>query len=301
MIRLSVIVPCLQRASFLPATIDSILSQDDPRVECIVIDGGSTDETISILQSYGKKIRWLSEPDRGQGDAIRKGWRLAVGDLLTWLNADDLWCSGTAATVIDFFDHHPHVDVLYGDCDKIDVAGRVRGPAHVRPWDFHYMLTACDYCITQPASFLRRSIVERVGGIDPNRLLIDIDLWLRIGLIGGNFYYRPGLLAYGRAYSEYDRLAIAQDLVVLIQNFFQRNDLPSEIRRLKRRSISNAYLRAVEYVRDSASRPRRWIFYYLIRSLLADPTNFNAVWQHIAPVFQRRFCSLLSFFTRNYL
>ncbi len=119
----SVVIPSKNRARFLKETIESILSQDYPNIECIVVDGGSSDDTVDILKSYGKKIRWYQEADRGAFDAINKGWRLSQGQILAWLNADDSWEKGAVSLVVEYFNSHPGVDVVYGACGGINVQG----------------------------------------------------------------------------------------------------------------------------------------------------------------------------------
>ena len=87
----TVVIPCLNRANYLVSTLESVLQQDYPQIECIVVDGGSTDGTVEILRQYGKRIKWVSEPDKGHADAINKGWWMSKGEILSWLNADDLY------------------------------------------------------------------------------------------------------------------------------------------------------------------------------------------------------------------
>jgi len=86
----SVVIPSLNRAEFLEATIESVLNQDYPHIECIVVDGGSRDGSLKILESYGERIKWISEPDEGHANAINKGWKMSKGDILSWLNVDDV-------------------------------------------------------------------------------------------------------------------------------------------------------------------------------------------------------------------
>ncbi|HEY3248887.1 MAG TPA: glycosyltransferase, partial [bacterium] len=97
---MSVVVPCLNRAGYLAQTIDSILAQDYPHLECVVVDGGSTDGTVDLLRSYGEAVRWVSEPDRGHADAINKGWQMSRGTILAWLNADDVYVAVDAVSQI---------------------------------------------------------------------------------------------------------------------------------------------------------------------------------------------------------
>src|SRR5450432_2410784 len=182
----SVVIPCINRAPFLRPTIDSALGQDYPQVECIVVDGGSTDGSLDILREYGDRIRWVSEPDRGHADAINKGWRLSRGEILAWLNADDLWIApGAVSAAMSHLEAHPETDVVFGECEAVDLEGRFLAMSYGRDWDLEHAVVHCDYCIPQPTSFMRRSILERVGWLDEAFVSKkDHELWLRIGLAG---------------------------------------------------------------------------------------------------------------------
>ncbi|HET9387319.1 MAG TPA: glycosyltransferase, partial [Gemmatimonadales bacterium] len=116
----SVVVPCKNDARYLTANLESILSQDYPHVECIVVDGGSSDATVDLLKQYGDRIRWVSEPDRGAFDAINRGWKLSTGDILAWLNADDLWEPGAVRAAVETFEKKRDVDVVYGTARVVD-------------------------------------------------------------------------------------------------------------------------------------------------------------------------------------
>jgi glycosyltransferase involved in cell wall biosynthesis len=246
----SVVIPCLNRAKFLVPTLESILRQDYPHIECIVIDGGSTDGTLDILRSYGRQIQWLSEPDAGPPDAINKGWRMCSGEILAWLNADDLWAPGAIREVVAQFEQHPKADVVYGDCGIIDGNGEHIKTVHVKDWDLRYAVKHCDHIIFQPASFLRRTILERVGWLYPN-LCHDHELWLRIGLAGEKFHRLPVILAYARDHLE--NLGLRSELVIplkldLTRNFFCNPDVPEDLRADRERAISNAHLRGIDYI-----------------------------------------------------
>ena len=193
----SVVVPNRNRAELLSQAIDSILTQDYPNLECIVVDAASTDGSIDVLKSYGDRIRWISEPDRGAFDAINKGWSMSRGEILAWLNSDDLWCAGAVSTVVPYFQEEPDADVIYGDCGAIDNEGRLVDIFQARQWNLEEAVFYCDHLINQAATFIRRRILEEVDYLYP-AWCHDHDLWLRIALAGGTFKSIPYRLADAR-------------------------------------------------------------------------------------------------------
>src|SRR5260221_5302272 len=122
----SIVTPSYNQGKFIRETIESVLTQDYANIEYWVIDGGSTDETLGILQQYENdpRFHWISEPDKGQSDAINKGWSRCQGDVLAWLCSDDLYCPGAIRTQVDYLLSHPDVDAVYGDVLFVDVDNR---------------------------------------------------------------------------------------------------------------------------------------------------------------------------------
>lgn len=178
--RISVITPSLNQGRFLGATMASIHDQDYVDLEHIVIDGESTDESIEIIKTYSDSLAyWVSEPDRGQTDALIKGFERSTGDIQCWLNSDDLFEPGTLGEVAQYFDQHPEVDFVYGDSMWIDNKGKV--VKQQREHGFNRFVWMYDHnYIPQPSAFWRRSLYERVGGLDPwFNLGMDADLWIR--------------------------------------------------------------------------------------------------------------------------
>jgi glycosyltransferase involved in cell wall biosynthesis len=275
----SVVIPCHNTGQYLAQAIESVLQQDYPRLECIVMDGASTDNTIEILRRYEGRILWRSEPDQGPQEAINKGWKLCQGEILAWLNADDLWAPGAVSIAVSYFLAHPEVDVLYGDCGLIGPAGEYYSTMRPRDWDLRYAIEHCDHIIHQAASFMRRGILERVGWLYPNRCH-DQDLWLRISLAGGKLQRIPALLAHARDRS--DNLGNRSDEVAalkvgLTEKFFDHPWLPPEFTGLRRRAISNAYLRCIDYIlkdpRPSKAELRRRIIDVVWQAVCSDPSN----------------------------
>ena len=178
----SVVTPCLNARRFLEETILSVKTQDYPKVEHIVIDGGSTDGTLDIFQEYSEHLTWISEPDRGQADAINKGWRLARGEILAYLNADDTYAPRAISRVVKFLAAHPDVDMVYGKCNVINEQHYVVGQLNVPKFSLQKLIHSRCY-IPQPATFVRTKAIQRVGMMDVSlKYAMDYDLWIRIGM-----------------------------------------------------------------------------------------------------------------------
>jgi glycosyltransferase involved in cell wall biosynthesis len=175
----SVITPCLNMGRFLEETIQSVLAQDYPRVEYIVMDGGSSDSTLEILEKYRDRLRYESGPDRGAADAINKGFALSKGSIIAWLNADDTYLPGAVSAAVRAFADAPNAGVIYGDGFWVDAAGKNIAPYPTRPFDPELLREECFIC--QPAAFVRRDVFERAGGMRPGlQVAFDYELWMRI-------------------------------------------------------------------------------------------------------------------------
>jgi glycosyltransferase involved in cell wall biosynthesis len=178
---ISVVTPSYNQARFLEETLHSVASQDYPRTEHIVIDGGSTDGSVDIIRRHAPRLgHWVSEKDRGQSHAINKGLAIAQGDVLAWLNSDDTYLPGALRAVGEVFATHPDVDLVYGDFVYTDVAGHPLRRRHVFSTISFESLLYHDY-LGQPAVFFRRSLFEKAGPIDEAlHYCMDWDLFLRM-------------------------------------------------------------------------------------------------------------------------
>lgn len=176
----SIITPSFNQGRFIRETIESVLSQDYPKLEYLVMDGGSTDETLEILRSYDARLTWRSGPDGGQAEAVNTGIRLAQGQILGWLNSDDTYLPGAVSAAVSYLTAYPDTAMVYGDAHYIDEQNRVIGVYPTEDFDQHRLAKACFIC--QPAAFFRRSAVETVGGLDPGlQYCMDYELWIRLG------------------------------------------------------------------------------------------------------------------------
>lgn len=180
--KFSIVIPSLQQAEFLRATLQSVLTQDYPDCEILVRDGGSTDGSVDILRELGRAgaFRWISEPDGGQAEAINHGLKEATGDIHAYLNSDDVYYPGTLRRVAEYFATHPDCLVLYGDADHLNRDGSFMERYPVEPWDYRRLQTVCFLC--QPAVFWRREVEARFGVFDPDlHFSMDYEYWLRLG------------------------------------------------------------------------------------------------------------------------
>jgi len=185
--KISIITPSFNQGKYIQSTLDSVLSQGYPNLEYIIMDGGSTDETLDILKRYEGRIIWTSEPDRGQSHAINKGLRLATGEIVAFLNSDDLYLPGALMSAGQFFAAHPQADWLTGKCRIIDERGvevRRAITMYKNFWlmvNSYSMLLVTNY-ISQPATFWKKSLIEQAGYIDENlTFTMDLEYWLRLG------------------------------------------------------------------------------------------------------------------------
>jgi glycosyltransferase involved in cell wall biosynthesis len=178
----TIVTPSFNQGRFIRATIESVLSQDYPNLEYIIMDGGSTDETSAIVAEYGNRLQWISEKDRGQSHAINKGFRMAKGDIVSWLNSDDIILPGAVASAVNAFIRNPQLGAVYGEGYQIDIDGRIkcRFPA-TEPFNLWKLVYLCDYVLQQTAYF-GRGVFEEIGYIDENlHWGMDWDILIRIG------------------------------------------------------------------------------------------------------------------------
>lgn len=175
----SIVTPSYNHGSYIEATIQSVLSQDYPNLEYIVVDGGSRDNTVDILKRYAGRLLWVSEPDRGQADAINKGFRMARGAILAWLNSDDTYLPGAVRQGVQYFQTHPDVSLVYGEGHHVDVEGHIIARYTTEPFDYQRLSERCFIC--QPTVFFRADVFREVGPLDTHLCYcLDYEYWMRI-------------------------------------------------------------------------------------------------------------------------
>jgi GT2 family glycosyltransferase len=192
----SIVMPCFNHAAFVDEAIRSVLGQTWPNIELIVIDGGSTDGSVEIIRRHADRLAyWVSEKDAGQADAINKGFRHAKGDVLAWLNSDDLYFPDAVAQAVGALGD---AALVYGDAVCVNERGEfLRYFTEVEPFDAWRLCNCADF-IMQPATFFTRAAFECAGPLDPTlRWCLDWDLWCRLSRVGA-VRYLPQPLAANR-------------------------------------------------------------------------------------------------------
>ena len=181
--KVSIVTPSFNQGRFLEQTIRSVLDQDYPNLEYIIIDGKSTDESVSIIQKYAPRLaHWVSELDRGQADALNKGFARATGDIVAWVNSDDFYYPGAIAAAVAAFHDNPDLGLVYGRGNRVNEQGeRISEFEATRPFDLEALVEGIDY-ILQPTTFMRRQALRDVGPLDRGmHYAFDWDLWIRLG------------------------------------------------------------------------------------------------------------------------
>ncbi|MGF1512400.1 MAG: glycosyltransferase family 2 protein [Elainellaceae cyanobacterium] len=182
--KISIVTPSFNQAAYIEETIMSVLNQNYPNIEYIIIDGGSNDGSVEIIQKYSKHLAyWTSEPDDGQTSALEKGFERATGSILGWLCSDDLLEPWTFKEVSNFFINNPHNRIVYGDTTWIDSSGEILRKRKELPFNRFIFLYEHNF-IPQPSTFWRRDLYEEVGGLDGQfDVAMDADFWIRCSAV----------------------------------------------------------------------------------------------------------------------
>ncbi len=206
----SIITPSYNQARYLEATIQSVIQQDYPNLEYIIVDGGSADGSLEIIEKYKEKLAWwVSETDQGQADAINKGFRKANGEIIAWLNSDDLYLPGAISSAVELFQKNPDAGVIYGNAVSADADGKLLNELRFSSWGTRDFLQFNIIC--QPAVFMKRSIVQKIGYLDPSyHFFLDHQLWIRLSR-ETEFIHQPEILAVSRYHQDAKNVTLAAE------------------------------------------------------------------------------------------
>ena len=282
--RVSIVTPSLNQAAFLEETLRSVLLQGYPDLEYLVIDGGSTDGSVEIIRKYASFLSyWVSEPDRGQADAINKGLRRLSGQIVGWLNSDDMLLPRAVQRAVVHLSDHPEIDVVYGPVERINERSH-RVPTPLLPKDKVEMnrqnaLAGC--VVNQPGCFWRSEWTEKVGLLDESlRYAMDYDYWVRFLLAGANFSRLPETMAAfrlsGGSKTVQQAAPMALEGIRVIDSFASRPEVPQMLglpkEELERQARKGRSIYAV-HAFIAYARQRRWgdAFQWLGRALRQNP------------------------------
>jgi len=219
----TIVTPSYNQGHYIRATIESVLSQDYPDLEYIVMDGGSTDATASVVKDYASRLTFISEKDRGQSHAINKGFSMARGSVVSWLNSDDLYLPGAVSKAVDTFQQNPAAGAVYGEGNLIDSEGRItsRFP-HTEAFNLWKLVYLSDYILQQTVYF-RKDVLDRIGYLDEDlHYTMDWDILIRIGKCY-SLEYIPEYLGCLREYREAKTFSGGADRAAEIRRMLRRH------------------------------------------------------------------------------
>lgn len=265
----TIITPAYNRANLLAETIESVLGQDYPNLEHLVLDDGSTDGTADVLARYAGRVRVEWHPNMGETRTVNRGFALARGDVIGVVSSDDPLLPGAIRHIVETLRARPEVLVAYPDWRMIDAVGNPMRDE--RTYDYDYVdMVRRHHCVPGPGTLFRRSVADRLGGRDPAfRYVADFDFWLRAGLLGP-FVRVPEILATFRVHGDSASVnqkheSMAEEHVRLVEKFFELADVPAEVRAIRAEAVSSAYYVAGVVCGDTPSWKRARLFASALR------------------------------------
>ncbi|MGH9592393.1 MAG: glycosyltransferase family 2 protein [Bryobacteraceae bacterium] len=282
-LKVSIVTPSFNQAKFLPATLRSVREQTYPGIDHIVVDGGSTDGSVDLLRA-APGIRWVSERDRGQVDAINKGFAMATGDILAWLNSDDTISPDAVRIAVDALER-TGADLVYGDVRIIDQDGTHERMFYGIPFDYRVLLYGIDY-IGQQSVFFRRTLLDKAGPLRPEfDNAFDYELWLRMAR-HGRLAYVPELRGQIRRHAEAKSVAAAErtwsETDKIRREYWRTGGLPSFLEWQPLAGMVNWYyrLKRIRRIREASltrQRARLLVFGYLPPPIYGPAITYQAL------------------------
>jgi glycosyltransferase involved in cell wall biosynthesis len=244
--QVSIVIPAFNHARYLAGAIDSVLAQDYPSVELLVLDDGSTDDTRAVLERYTGRVHWESQPNSGQAATLNRGWGLAAGDLLGYLSADDALLPGAVSRAVAALQADPRLALVYPDYELVDARGRPLRRVRAPEYDYREMVLRW-VCPPGPGALFRRAAAGAAGPWDPSlRLSPDYDFWLRLGLHGDGRRI-PEVLARFRVHESSQSFAAvpeerSAEYARVTARYFATQPVPADLRARRSEALSNAQL-----------------------------------------------------------
>lgn len=270
----SIVTPSYNQAAYLEQTIQSVLGQDYPRIEYIVVDGGSTDDSVEIIRKYADRLAyWVSEKDRGQAEAINKGFARANGEILAWLNSDDYYMLNTVSVAVRCFEQNPDVVMVYGDMLAVDGNGQTINLLRYKQLSLQDLL--CFQIVGQPSVFFRRSAFENAGPLETDfHFMLDHQLWIRLAQ-RGRILHVPQVWSAARYHPEAKNRARAaefgQEAFRVLEWAKSQPGLAEAVAGVHRRAHASAQRYDARYLLDGG-QPGAALVAWLRALLLHPPT-----------------------------
>jgi glycosyltransferase involved in cell wall biosynthesis len=272
----SIVTPSYNQGRFLEGCILSILEQDYPNVEYIIMDGGSTDGSMDIIRKYADRLAyWVSGPDGGQSAALNEGLRHATGEIWAWMNSDDAYVPGAIRKAVEWLETHPDHDIVFGDCLVVDENQLNERYYHAINVDLPTMVTG-QIGIPSGSTFIRKAVRERIGDFDESlNYFMDNNYWLRAMQVC-SFGHIPEVLSVYRVYPSAKTWDIGQsnkralEMILMYERFWLQSGIPLKIMKLRNKSFANAFLYAA-YLASQAN-DRRLCWYYVRKSIRQGPS-----------------------------
>jgi len=249
----SIVTPSYNQAPFLEQTIQSVLEQDYPHIEYIVVDGGSTDNSVEVIRKYADRLAyWISEKDSGQAEAINKGFARANGEIVAWLNSDDYYMFNTISVAVRCFEQNPDVVMIYGDMLAVNGDGQTINVLKYKQLSLQDLL--CFQIIGQPSVFFRRSALEKVGRLDPTfHFMLDHHLWIRLAQ-EGRILHIPQVWSAARYHPQAKNRARAaefgREAFRVLDWAKKQPGLAESVSKVKRRALASAHRYDSRYLLD---------------------------------------------------
>jgi glycosyltransferase involved in cell wall biosynthesis len=270
----SIITPSYNQAAYLEQTIRSVLDQDHPHIEYMLVDGASTDGSLEIIKKYASQLAWwISEKDNGQADAINKGFARASGEIIAWLNSDDYYLPGAISAAVKIFNENPNVVLVYGNMLAVDEYGQPFNTLSYKQVTLEDLL--CFQIIGQPAVFMRRADLQKTGGLNPSfHFLLDHLLWIQLAQ-HGRMLHASQTWAAARYHAEAKNRAKAaefgREAFRILDTTAEDPDLAPVLVKIQRRARASAHRVDSRYLLDGG-QPARAIAAWGRAFLLHPPT-----------------------------
>jgi glycosyltransferase involved in cell wall biosynthesis len=278
----SIVTPSYNQAQYLEATILSVLNQGYPNLEFVVVDGQSTDGSQEIIKKYQNQLSWwISEPDLGQADAINKGFRRTSGNIVGWLNSDDLHLPWTIKEAVKIFSDNPEAGLVYGDAVSADSSGKLLNELRFEQWDLSDLLMFKIIC--QPAVFIRRDVLNQVGLLDPSyHFFLDHELWIRIAR-QSKLIHHPQIWAVSRYHSQAKNVTMAehagQDVWRILEWIKSEADLENLFTSQSKQILAGANQINARYLLDSGKPSQAFRAY--IKAAKKWPPSIRGYWHRL--------------------